>query len=116
MRAAVRVVASRSNLVIVWWLVQMALMGRLIEPLLLRRQRSQVGAAGSCPPVSTVEVMIPLDLSHEQRECYRINLIKYYDVLADPRPPRHAGHRAAQMRTVCGELRKVGLLCPSCQA
>ena len=88
---------------------QVALMGRLMEPVLLRRQRSEVGASASALGLPTVEVSIPVDLSREQRECYRVALVRFYDVLADPRPPRHAGHRAAQMRTVCSELRKVGV-------
>ena len=75
---------------------------------MLRRLRSEVGASVNPPGVPTVEVSLPLDLSREQRQCYRAVLARFYEVLADPRPPRHAGHRAAQMRTVCGELRKVG--------
>lgn len=32
---------------------------------------------------------------------------RYYEILTDPRPPRHSGHRAATLRTICSELLKV---------
>ena len=86
-------------------------MGRLLEPLLLRRQRSGACASTIAQGAQGVEVSLPMPLVPQQRECYRLSLARFYEVLADPRPPRHQGHRAAQLRTVCGELRKVSRAC-----
>lgn len=84
----------------------------LLEPLLLRRLRSEVPGSIQLPHVPTIEVSLPVELSQEQQDCYRTVLARFYEVLADPRPPRHAGHRAAQMRTACSELRKVSSRLP----
>ena len=83
-------------------------MGQMLDPIVMRRLRSEVGSPINPPEVPTIEVSLPVDLSREQRECYRAVLARYYELLTDPKPPRHAGHRAAQMLTVCSELRKVG--------
>lgn len=48
-----------------------------------------------------------MELTDSQAECYRALLARFYEVLADPKPPRHGGHRAAQLKHVCNELRKV---------
>lgn len=54
------------------------------------------------------EVRIPLDPTPAQAAAYRTVLTRSYELLADAKPSRHAGYRAAQMRNVCLELRKVG--------
>lgn len=51
---------------------------------------------------------IPLDPTPSQAAAYRTVLTRSYELLADAKPSRHAGYRAAQMRNVCLELRKVG--------
>ncbi|GLI58399.1 hypothetical protein VaNZ11_000099 [Volvox africanus] len=53
------------------------------------------------------EVQIPVELSELQVECYRTVLARHFEVLTDPRPPRHSGHRAAMLRHICNDLRKV---------
>lgn len=60
----------------------------------------------SCPPYP-LQVRIPLDPTPSQAAAYRTVLTRSYELLADARPSRHAGYRAAQMRNVCLELRKV---------
>ena len=51
---------------------------------------------------------IPLDPTPTPAAAYRTVLARSYELLADAKPSRHAGYRAAQMRNVCLELRKVG--------
>ncbi|GIM15000.1 hypothetical protein Vretimale_17869 [Volvox reticuliferus] len=53
------------------------------------------------------EVQIPVELSELQAACYRTVLARHFEVLADPRQPRHSGHRAAMLRHICNDLRKV---------
>ena len=53
------------------------------------------------------EALLPVDLTPAQADCYRLVLARSFDMLADPRPARHSGPRAAQLRAICGELRKV---------
>ncbi len=52
-------------------------------------------------------VQVPVELTDSQAECYRTLLARFFEVLADPKPPRHGGHRASQLKHVCNELRKV---------
>ena len=61
----------------------------MLEPLCLRRVRSSVGA----PVAPVLEFMLPADLSAEQAASYRTVLTRFYEVLADPKPPRHMVHR-----------------------
>ncbi|KAK9823247.1 hypothetical protein WJX72_001331 [[Myrmecia] bisecta] len=82
---------------------QAAVMKPLIEPHMLRRARSSVAQ----PALPRREITLPVELAGEQAQCYRTVLARFYEMLADPKPPRHSGHRAAQMRTICAELRKV---------
>ena len=63
----------------------------MLEPLCKRRVRAEVGA----PVAPVLEFALPAELSPEQRSCYRTVLTRFYEVLADPRPPRNAGHRSA---------------------
>jgi hypothetical protein len=63
----------------------------MLEPLCKRRVRAEVGAPVALP----LEIALPADPSPEQRSCYRTVLTRFYEVLADPRPPRNAGHRCA---------------------
>ena len=74
-----------------------------LQPLTLRRLRSEVGS----PAGRHREIWMPLQATPLQKAAYCSVLVRSIDVLADPKPPRHAGHRAAQIRGVCAELRKV---------
>ena len=53
------------------------------------------------------EARLPLQLSEAQLECYRDVLARRFDVLADPKRPRHSAQRTSEMRALCAELRKV---------
>ena len=53
------------------------------------------------------ELWLPLSATGPQQAAYCSVLVRSLGVLAEPKPPRHAGHRAAQIRAVCAELRKV---------
>ena len=67
----------------------------MLEPLCKRRVRAEVGA----PVAPVLEFALPAELSPEQRGCYRTVLTRFYEVLADPRPPRNAGHRSVPAQT-----------------
>ncbi len=60
------------------------------------------------------EARVPLQLSEAQLECYRDVLARRFDVLADPKRPRHSAQRTSEMRALCAELRKVGSYSPAC--
>ena len=61
----------------------------MLEPLCLRRVRADMGA----PVAPVLEFSLPADLTLEQCTCYRAVLTRFYEVLADPKPPRHSGLR-----------------------
>ena len=82
----------------------MRFLAQAVQPWLLRRLRADTGA----PPPPGREVWVPVCLTPVQRAAYCSVLVRNVEILTDPKPPRHAGHRAAQMRCVCTELRKVG--------
>ena len=82
----------------------MHFLAQAVQPWLLRRLRADTGA----PPPPRREVWVPVCLTPVQRAAYCSVLVRNVEILTDPKPPRHAGHRAAQMRCVCTELRKVG--------
>lgn len=71
----------------------------------LRRTRAGLGF----PPRPLREVRLPLELAPGQAAGCRAVLARAFEVLADPHPPRHSGHRAAQLRTIAAELRRVRL-------
>ena len=50
-------------------------------------------------------------LVQAQLECYRDVLARRFDVLADPKRPRHSAQRTSEMRALCAELRKVTIPC-----
>ncbi|KAK9839116.1 hypothetical protein WJX74_009858 [Apatococcus lobatus] len=77
---------------------------RCVRPHLQQQERSEVGAG---QVVICREALLPVDLTPAQADCYRLVLARSFDMLADPRPARHSGHRAAQLRAICAELRKV---------
>ncbi len=72
----------------------------------LRRTRAGLGF----PPRALREVRLPLELAPGQAAACRGVLARAFEVLADPHPPRHSGHRAAQLRAVAAELRRVRAL------
>jgi hypothetical protein len=76
---------------------------KLLDSSTLRRPRSIAGTHVHL----AAEVRIPLDPTPSQAAAYRTVLTRSYELLADAKPSRHAGYRAAQMRNVCLELRKV---------
>lgn len=86
-------------------LLQSVELRKLLDPCSLRRQRSIAGTSINL----AAEVRVPLDPTPHQAEAYRTVLTRSYELLADAKPSRHAGYRAAQMRNVCVELRKVGM-------
>ncbi len=47
-------------------------------------------------------------LALAQLECYRDVLARRFDLLADPKRPRHSAQRTSEMRALCADLRKVG--------
>ena len=74
-----------------WPLAQAQHIRPMLEPLCLRRVRSAMDA----PVAPLLEFMLPADLAPEQCGAYRTVLTRFYEVLADPKPPRHSGHRCA---------------------
>ena len=84
---------------------QVAAAQSVLGELTLRRLRAEVGG----PSIPIREILLPLELTCEQMEAYRAILARGFDVLADPAPPRQSGLRAAQMRSLCAEIRKVCL-------
>lgn len=76
---------------------------QLVDPLCLRRPRSLLG--GQVLPGG--EVRIPVRLTSAQVAAYRTVLARSYELLSDPKPSRHSGYRAAQLRNVATELRNV---------
>ena len=83
---------------------QAQLMVKALQPLALRRLRADTGARTG----KQREIWVPLRATPAQRAAYCSVLVRSIDVLTDPKPPRHAGHRAAQIRGVCSVLRKAG--------
>lgn len=75
-----------------------------LESHMLRRLRSQV--SGFSPPTS--EVVLPVMMTQQQRECYKAHLARAFEVLTDPKTPRQNSHRGGQLRMVCSSLKKVG--------
>lgn len=67
---------------------------QLVEPYSLRRPRSLLG--GEVLPAA--EVRIPVSLTPAQAAAYRTVLTRSYELLSDPKPSRHSGYRAAQVR------------------
>lgn len=53
------------------------------------------------------QVRIPVELTPAQAAAYRTVLTRSYELLSDPKPSRHSGYRAAQLRNVAQELRNV---------
>lgn len=82
---------------------QVRLIRKRVEPCCLRRLRSAVDSL----VVPRLEVAMPVRMPRQQAAAYKTVLTRFYEMLADPKPPRHSGHRAAQMRSVVAELRKV---------
>lgn len=82
-------------------------MRQAIEAHMLRRLRSQVSSFS--PP--TAEVVLPVMMTQQQRECYQAQLARAYEILTDPKTPRQNSHRGGQLRMVCSSLKKVGLGC-----
>lgn len=71
----------------------------------LSRMRSQVSSFAA--PHS--EVILPVAMTHSQREAYKTQLARAYEVLTEARTPRQTAHRAGQLRAVCTALRQVPL-------
>ena len=78
-------------------------MRQAIGAHMLRRLRSQV--ATFSPP--TCEVVLPVMMTQQQRECYKAQLARAYEILTDPKTPRQNSHRGGQLRMVCSSLKKV---------
>ena len=73
----------------------------------LRRLRSNVSPF--TPPHT--EVVLPVAMTQSQREAYRTQLARAYEVLTEARTPRQTGHRASQLRAICTALRQVKPAC-----
>lgn len=63
-----------------------------VELLTLRRTRAEVGP----PPPPLLEVAVPVPQTDFQAALYRTVLTRHFELLADPKPPRHAGHRCTR--------------------
>ena len=83
--------------------MQLHQLRQLVEPYSLRRPRSLLGGA----VLPAAEVRVPVGLTPSQAAAYRAVLTVGYEYLADPKPSRYSGYRAAQLRTLCTELRNV---------
>ena len=62
----------------------------VVEGLTLRRTRQEVGTP---PPPPLLELTLPVDMAPSQATLYRTVLSRHFELLADPKPPHHAGHR-----------------------
>ncbi|KAL3149213.1 hypothetical protein ABBQ32_002039 [Trebouxia sp. C0010 RCD-2024] len=78
-------------------------MRQAIGAYMLRRLRSQVSTFS--PPTS--EVVLPVMMTQQQRECYKAQLARAYEILTDPKTPRQNSYRGGQLRMVCSSLKKV---------
>lgn len=78
-------------------------MRQAIGAHMLRRLRSQVSTFR--PPTS--EVVLPVMMTQQQRECYKAQLARAYEILTDPKTPRQNSYRGGQLRMVCSSLKKV---------
>lgn len=78
---------------------------KLLQQRALARSKEELGM----PVRPAREARVPLQLSEAQLECYRDVLARRFDVLADPKRPRHSAQRTSEMRALCAELRKVSL-------
>lgn len=76
---------------------------KLLQQRALARSKEELGL----PVRPKAEARVPLQLSEAQLECYRDVLARRFDVLADPKRPRHSAQRTSEMRALCAELRKV---------
>lgn len=61
----------------------------MVQGLTLRRTRGEVGP----PPPQLLELAVPVNPTASQAALYRTVLTRHFELLADPKPPRHAGHR-----------------------
>lgn len=84
---------------------QIAVLKKPLEERMLRRVR-EVDPVPPAPQVRC-EVVLPCNLTPSQAEAYRTTLVRCYQTLTDPKPPRHAGHHAGQIRGICTNLCKV---------
>lgn len=78
----------------------------LLQRRTFRRQCHQVSSF----PAPQLEMVLPVVLTQSQRECYKTQLARAYDVLIEPKAPRQTSHRAGQLRAICTSLRKVRYL------
>ena len=78
-------------------------MSKALHAHMLRRTRSEVSSF--VPP--RAEVVLPVMMTQRQRECYRAQLARAYEVLTDPKTPRQNSHRGGQLRALCASLKKV---------
>jgi hypothetical protein len=62
-----------------------------LSTLTLRRLRADCGP----PAPALLEVTLPVELTPPQAACYRSVLTRFYELLSDPKPPRHSGHRCS---------------------
>lgn len=84
---------------------QQAKLFTMVEPHCCKRMGRVAHA--HAPQGPRKELLLPVELSAQQAECYRTLLARYYEILADPKVPRHSGHRATQLKHICNELRRV---------
>lgn len=89
--------------------LQADLAQKLLQERALARSKEELGL----PVRPKREARLPLQLSEAQLECYRDVLARRFDVLADPKRPRHSAQRTSEMRALCAELRKVSSCDPA---
>ena len=83
--------------------VQLSSLKSLCDPFTLRRPRTIAGPLVNPP----AEVRIVVDLSPEQKAAYRDALTRSYELLSDPKASRFSGYRAAQLKNLAVELRRI---------
>lgn len=75
----------------------------ILQRHMLSRQRSQVVSFAA--PHS--EISLPVAMTRSQREAYKTQLARAYEVLTEARSPRQTAHRAGQLRAICTALKQV---------
>lgn len=69
-------------------LPQAAQLASLIEPHLLRRHLRDLRSPQAQQQLPVAEVQLQVDFTPQQAEAYKALLVRNFEVLADPKPPR----------------------------
>jgi hypothetical protein len=77
-----------SNLSLLLPLLQAAQLAALVEPHLLRRHLRDLRPPQQQQQLPVAEVQLQVDFTPAQAEAYKALLVRNFEVLADPKPPR----------------------------